>query len=162
MANADLNLKINQKRHQPFHLYLDRQIYFFTVHTYRDITVLHSVKRKSKFVQKLKDTAVEKDCEIIAWMILDNHYHFLMKSKKGKDIKAFFQNIHGTTSGKTIRGEERYGRIIGIVVFGAKWITGHILIIFIIILLSIITLNEWRIMSFQVSIITPKKKDMNR
>ncbi len=110
MANADLNLKINQKRHQPFHLYLDRQIYFFTVHTYRDITVLHSVKRKSKFVQKLKDTAVEKDCEIIAWVILDNHYHCLMKPKKGKDIQAFFQNIHGTTSFQWNREDNKRGR----------------------------------------------------
>ncbi len=162
MVNTELNLKSNQNRHQPFHLYLDRQIYFFTVHTYHDVPVLRSVKRKSEFIQRLKDVSIEKDCNFIAWVILDNHYHCLMKSKKGNDIQAFFQNIHGTTSGKIIRGEGRYGKIIGIVVFGAKWITGHILIISITIPLSTITSNVWRIMSSQVSIITPKKKDMNR
>lgn len=108
--NTTTNLKSNEKRHQPFHLYLDRQIYFFTVHTYHDVPVLRSVKRKSEFMQKLKDVSIEKDCNFIAWVILDNHYHFLLKPENGKDIQAFFQIIHGTTSFQWNREDNKRGR----------------------------------------------------
>jgi putative transposase len=91
-------MKIVQKRHQPFHLYLDRHIYFFSVRTYHGVPIIRSVKRKEELKQKIKTISVERDCEIIAWVILDNHYHFLMKPDKGKDIQCIFQVVHGTTS----------------------------------------------------------------
>lgn len=55
MMSAVTNLKSIEMRYQPFHYYLDQQIYFFTAHTYRDVPVLRSVRRKSKFLRKLKD-----------------------------------------------------------------------------------------------------------
>jgi hypothetical protein len=47
MANTR---KDTQKRHQPFHLYVDKQIYFFSVRTYKNVPILKNVKRKSAFV----------------------------------------------------------------------------------------------------------------
>ena len=105
-----------QKRHQPFHLYIDQKVYFFSVRTYHNIPILRSVKRKSEFRQKLRDVTIERYCEIIAWVILDNHYHFLMRTDKGKDIQTIFKTIHGTTSFKWNREDNKRGRKI--------WMTG--------------------------------------
>jgi putative transposase len=109
MANTRKDM---QKRHQPFHLYMDKQIYFLSVHTYQNVPILKSVKRKSEFEQKLKEITVEKRCNIIAWVILDNHYHFIMKTDKGKDIRDIFKTIHGTTSFQWNKEDGKKGRKI--------------------------------------------------
>ncbi|MGR3220227.1 MAG: REP-associated tyrosine transposase [Candidatus Anammoxibacter sp.] len=101
---------MSNRKHQPFHLYIDDQIYFFTVHTYRDLGVLDSIKRKSKLKQKLKDIALQKKGKIIAWVILDNHYHLLMRSGKGKDIPDVFRLIHGSTSFEWNKEDDARGR----------------------------------------------------
>ncbi len=101
-----------QKRHQPFHLYINQKVYFFSVHTYHNIPILRSVKRKCEFRQKLRDVALERNCEIIAWVVLDNHYHFLLGTDKGKDIQTIFKTIHGTTSFKWNKEDNKRGRKI--------------------------------------------------
>ena len=106
------NQKTEQKRHQPFHLYLDKQIYFFSVHAYHNVPVLKNLNRKSGFKQKLKETALEKQCNIIASVILDNHYHFMMKTNKGENIPDIFKRIHGATSFQWNKEDGKRGRKI--------------------------------------------------
>ncbi len=104
------NLMNKQKRHQPFHLYMDHQIYFFSVHTYQNVPLVGSEKRKSELMKKLRDFSSENDCKIIAWAILDNHYHLLMKSDKGESIPDLFQTAHGTTSFEWNKEDNMRGR----------------------------------------------------
>jgi len=98
------------KIHHPYHLYLENHVYFFTAHTYNNLLVLKDKKRKEELKQRLKDINLRKQGEIIAWVILDNHYHFLMSSKNGNDIKTIFQNIHGSTSFKWNSEDKKRGR----------------------------------------------------
>ena len=91
---------------------LTKKYTFCSVHTYYNIPILRSVKRKSELRQKLRDITLERYCEIIAWVILDNHYHFLMRTDKGKDIQTIFKTIHGTTSFEWNREDNKRGRKI--------------------------------------------------
>jgi putative transposase len=47
---------------------------------------------------KLKSLIVEFDVKLRAWVILNDHYHLLLKTARGKDLSRFFGQLHGSTS----------------------------------------------------------------
>lgn len=108
----DNNQNNSQKRHQPFHLYLNNYIYFLTVHSYQNTSILRDIGRKCEFREKLKETTLERKCRIIAWVILDNHYHFMMKISNGSGLEAIFRKLHGATSFQWNKEDDRKGRKI--------------------------------------------------
>ena len=83
------------KRHQPFHLYLDDQVYFVTAHTYLNKFSLNASSKKEKLLKKIKIFLRQFDFNLYAWVILDNHYHILFKVYKGKDLPKVLNKIHG-------------------------------------------------------------------
>ena len=83
------------KRHQPVHLYFDDQIYFLTAHTYLNQYRMKADLEKQKILHKIKNFLHEFDYQFYAWVILENHYHVLFKSQKGKDLSKIFGKIHG-------------------------------------------------------------------
>jgi putative transposase len=38
------------------------------------------------------------DIQLRAWVILDDHYHLLLKTCRGRDLSRFFGRLHGGTS----------------------------------------------------------------
>jgi len=47
---------------------------------------------------QLKELIVEFGIVLRAWVILDDHYHLLLKTRVGKDLPRFFGRLHGATS----------------------------------------------------------------
>jgi putative transposase len=47
---------------------------------------------------KLKGLIIEFNVKLLAWVILDNHYHLLLKMRRGKDLSRFVSRLHGSTS----------------------------------------------------------------
>jgi len=82
------------KRHQPIHFYLDDFLYFFTAHTYLDRYQMTTEFEKLKILDKIKDFLKSFNFTIYAWIVLDNHYHLLFKSYKGRDLPTVFGKIH--------------------------------------------------------------------
>ena len=109
------------KRHQPFHLYSDDQVYFVTAHTYLNKLVLNTSFKKSKLLEKIKIFLKRCGFNLYAWVILDNHYHILFKAYKGKDLPKVLSKIHCGYSYEMNEIEncrvEKYGRTIGTIVF---------------------------------------------
>lgn len=101
-----------KKRHQPYHLYLDNQIYFVTAHTYLNKTFLNTPPKKRKLLKKIKEFLKTFNFKLHAWVILGNHYHILFKVSRGRDLPKVLNKIHCGYSYEMNKIENRKGRKI--------------------------------------------------
>ena len=100
------------KRHQPHHLYVDDQLYFVTAHTYLNRYKLKNDFERQKIQDKILSFIKCYNYELYAWVILDNHYHVLFKTRRGKDLPKLFGKIHGGYSYEMNKQENCKGRKI--------------------------------------------------
>ena len=84
--------------HHPKHVYLDDTWYFISASTHHRERLLSEEKAKAMMRDKLKALVIEFEVQLAAWVILDNHYHLLIKSKVGDDLPRFVGRLHGSTS----------------------------------------------------------------
>ncbi len=60
--------------------------------------VLASSDLKTLLLDKIEDYFQKYNWELHHWVILDNHYHVLGKSRRGEDLSKIFKGIHGSTA----------------------------------------------------------------
>ncbi|HEX9653823.1 MAG TPA: transposase [bacterium] len=84
--------------HTPVHLFLDNTLYFITGAIYEKRLLLKSTEIKGLFLRQMTDYFRKYDWQLHHWVILDNHYHLMGKSKLGEDLSRIVQGIHGATS----------------------------------------------------------------
>jgi putative transposase len=86
------------KTHRPPHIYLDDQWYFLTASVLDHHPILRQYRHKLFLRDCLKNLVEEYDFRLKAWVILDNHYHLLLKTCRGLDLSRFFARLHASTS----------------------------------------------------------------
>jgi len=69
-----------------------------TASIYRQLHILHPLSHKEILRDQIKEMVEEFHLTLRAWVILDNHYHLLLKTRLGADLVQFFRRIHGRTS----------------------------------------------------------------
>ena len=84
--------------HNPPHLYLDETVYFITASTLNKNHYFDTDNKKRILKDKLVETIQRLNYLLYAWVILENHYHLLIKTNKGKDLSKFVQLLHGGSS----------------------------------------------------------------
>lgn len=84
--------------HHPPHIYIDDTLYFVTASTYHGRHLLHPEGHKDLVRDQLKMLTREFGLRLDAWVILDNHYHILVKSRDGAMLPDFFRRLHGRTA----------------------------------------------------------------
>ncbi len=84
--------------HHPPHIYLDDTWYMITGAIYQKCRLLQAAGYKDLVRDQLKTLVVEFGLQLAAWVILDNHYHLLTKSRVGTALPRFFGRLHGRTS----------------------------------------------------------------
>jgi len=100
------------KRHQPLHLYFDDTVYFLTSHTYRNKRILGTDLSKTLLLNKIRFGIDEFGYTLYAWVILDNHYHILLKTLSGDDLPKVISRIHAGLSYELNNIENMRGRKI--------------------------------------------------
>ena len=92
-------LKNNQqvKPHRPPHLYLDGEIYFITARTFNKINYFKGEK-KSLIKNSIKLAQNKYEFDLYCWTILENHYHLLIKIKKGRNLIDIVRFINGRSA----------------------------------------------------------------
>ncbi|MFZ2726675.1 MAG: transposase [Methylococcaceae bacterium] len=80
--------------HTPAHLLLDNTVYFITSATYKKRKLLKSSLIKEHLIKTIADCLAEKQWQLNHWVILDNHYHLLVKSHNASDMTKIFRKIH--------------------------------------------------------------------
>jgi putative transposase len=109
-----------QKRHHPYHLYLDNTVYFITARTYQNKRYFNKSRKKEILVKEIRNHFLRFAYHLYAWVVLDNHYHILFETKNGNDLPRVMQYIHGGCSHTINAMEQSRGRKI----FQNYWDTG--------------------------------------
>lgn len=85
-------------RHRPPHLHPDNSSFFLTGRIYGGFSYLTPKRTKEYFLEKIHSILEKYKVNLSAWTILNNHYHFLIESTKGKLISPFMRELHGATA----------------------------------------------------------------
>ncbi len=84
--------------HHPPHFYLDETWYIITASTLHRAPLLAGERSKKLVGDTLKGLVLQFEILLRAWVILDNHYHLLLKTGQGKDLPRFIGRLHGSTA----------------------------------------------------------------
>ena len=90
--------KTTHRRHHPPHIYLDDTWYIITGSIFCKYPLLRPQGYKELVRDQLKRLIIEFGFQLAAWVILDNHYHILVKSHIGTDLSRFIGRLHGRVS----------------------------------------------------------------
>ncbi len=88
--------------HTPIHAFFDDTPYFLTGAIYKKRPLLAQDALKEKLLKLIRENFQVFGWQLNHWVILNNHYHLLGISHKGKDLSKIIQKVHGD-SGKLIR-----------------------------------------------------------
>jgi len=96
--------------HHPPHIHLDNTWYIITASTVGHAHFLSSEAAKRLVRDTLEGLIVEFGITLRAWVVLNDHYHLLLKTRVGKDLSRFFIRLHGSTSRQINLWDEAAGR----------------------------------------------------
>lgn len=85
-------------KHRPPHFHQDNSFVFITAKIYAGFSYLASSKMKDYFWQLLKEKALKHKIELKARVVLDNHYHLIVKIEKSNLVPKFIKEIHGASA----------------------------------------------------------------
>lgn len=83
--------------HNPTHIFADDTPYFITAAIYQKRPLLKSPELKQLLLERIKHCFATHHWELHHWVILDNHYHLLGKSRVGLDLARIMTDIHAFT-----------------------------------------------------------------
>jgi putative transposase len=96
--------------HHPPHWFMDNTWYALTACTFQRLPLLNSQTNKALVRDKLRALIENHHLTLAAWVILDNHYHLLVKFTHAELIPHFIQQFHGSTSHDLNKGDGTPGR----------------------------------------------------
>lgn len=85
---------LKRHRNTPAHLFLDDTPYFVTGAIYQKRPLLANPEIKGQLLALIQEYFQTYYWELHHWVILDNHYHLLGKSRIGEDLTHIFQSVH--------------------------------------------------------------------
>jgi len=91
-----MNLKTY--KHAPAHLFVDDRMYFFTGAVYQRKKLLAAGVAKDFFRKYLFHFIEKYGWELLEWVVLDNHYHFLAEVTRSKDMPVMINALHKTSA----------------------------------------------------------------
>ncbi len=89
---------LKKRRHTPAHLFLDDTPYFITGAIKFRRPLLQPVELKRLLCKAIDKYFTKYQWELHHWVILDNHYHLMGKSRFGENLYHIMKGIHGSTA----------------------------------------------------------------
>jgi REP-associated tyrosine transposase len=97
--------------HNPPHLFLPNTLYMLTASTYQYEPLMQSSKRKMEWLAAFLKAADIYQWQVIAWVILQNHYHAIVQAPNDADtLSKFVGSYHKFTARKWNEEENLPGR----------------------------------------------------
>ena len=81
----------------PTHFYIDNAAYFITASTYRHQRLLED-ELKDRLRDLLHQVYAEFGWQLQHWVILDDHYHLLANSARGRDLPRIIAKVHNLSA----------------------------------------------------------------
>jgi len=98
------------RKYHPPHIYLDDREYYLTASTFNRELFFSSGEQKRLLRDILKEKIQAFSIKLYAWVILDNHYHLLIRVAEKETLYKFVQSLHGVSSFRLNQRENRKGR----------------------------------------------------
>lgn len=100
--------------HAPAHLFRNDAVYMITAGTWQHIPYLRSPARKTMLKESIDFSLSKHGWTRIAWVILDNHYHMLVRSPDhdGGTLSRWINDLHKYTAGLWNKEDRSPGRRI--------------------------------------------------
>jgi len=92
---------------RPPHLFINDSIYFITCRTRNGIRFFNSDNKKDLIKKSIGRACGKYDYKIFTWVILDNHYHLLIKISNAVKLPNFIRYINSRSSVSLSRMESR-------------------------------------------------------
>jgi putative transposase len=87
--------------HNPPHLFIPNAYYMLTASTYRKTPLISLPKRKQEWVEAFLHAAEIYNWQVVAWVILQNHYHAIVESPENVEtLSKFVGSFHKYTARK--------------------------------------------------------------
>jgi len=108
MLNED-EIHISRSRHRPLHAYADNACYWITAATLEHQPRFRDDARKAYFVTELHAAAATWGVEVVAWTLMEHHYHAILVPQVGKSLARLLGRLHGQTA-RFVNGlDDRHG-----------------------------------------------------
>jgi putative transposase len=91
-------MAMKYKLYHPPHLYLDNTEYFITAATLNRQPLFKSDERKVILRDMLREKVKQYRIRLFAWVILDEHYHLLMRTAEKESLYRFLKSLHGESA----------------------------------------------------------------
>ena len=86
------------KPYHPPHFYKENTDYFITAHTFDKRRFFTTETEKEMLLKVLYSAANVHSIFIHTWVILDNHYHLLIKINTTEKLVKFIKSLHGKSA----------------------------------------------------------------
>ena len=86
------------KKHRPPHIHPDNSFLFLTGRIYGGFSYLAPRTTKIYFLNKANSVLEKYKIGLDAWVILNNHYHLLIKVVEGGLVAPFIRELHGAVA----------------------------------------------------------------
>jgi len=80
--------------HNPPHLYEDESYYMITAAIYQKCPFLSGEWEKGILLETIEEFSGKVGWKLLDWVILNNHYHMILKSRFGKDLSILMGGMH--------------------------------------------------------------------
>ena len=84
--------------HQPPHPVRDWPLYLLTAASYQHQPLINTPEKRQDLLNLLFEQFISKGMEILAWVVLANHYHLLVHVCEFDALSDIFRRVHGRTS----------------------------------------------------------------
>ncbi len=93
--------------HNPPHLFVDDTLYMLTASIYHKASLMESPQRKAEWQDAFCEAAKIYQWQVIAWVVLNNHYHAIVQSPEHtRNLSKFVNSYHKFTARKW-NGEDK-------------------------------------------------------
>jgi putative transposase len=107
-------VKFRQERgypwHAPPHPLQKEDYYLLTAANFEHSHIMNTEQRRIEFQCLLLDKFSNFGADIVAWVVLPNHYHLLVWLPNPKEVKTVFNQLHGSTSRQWNLKDKTFGR----------------------------------------------------
>jgi putative transposase len=84
--------------HAPPHPFRESGAYLISAANFEHKPIMNLPHRRTEFETRLLNSIKETANDLIAWVVLPNHYHVLIRVQSLDHISATLKHLHGTTS----------------------------------------------------------------
>jgi REP-associated tyrosine transposase len=88
----------SRSEHRPVHFYVADGCYFISAAILHHQPLMTSARRRDWFFACLSQITAELDTELVAWVILPNHYHAIVRVPQSHTIAELVRRLHGRSA----------------------------------------------------------------